>query len=435
MAELYDRWHKKKGTALCEHKLFPSAKHGRGRRWAVRWYDPNTGEQEELLFDTKPAAKRQLNKVGESIDSGRYIAPKDGQVKVGVVAQRWLENRKFKNLRTYAQYESRLNVHIINVIGHLSLVQCKPSVIVEWINGRREAGLDETTIGLIYAHLKAIFESAVEDELIGRNPCSVKSVKDVKPRRSKRPPKKVPVTAVQADAIRTGLPDRYQAIVDVGRGLGMRQGEIFALGPNDIDRSTGMVHVQHQVAWDRGTMVFAPPKCSDNDEERDRYIPLSSEVDFALATHAMLHPPVEVTLPWKTREGEPRTLQLYFTSREHKALNKNYFNYLWKAGLETAGLVEAVNDLAVGRGRRWQKCRDKMMHSLRHLYASERLEEGMSIRTLANRLGHSDPAYTMRRYVHEHDTDFEQERSRIDESFRKSRAKREGTVTPEGTGQ
>ena len=58
------------------------------------------------------------------------------------------------------------------------------------------------------------------------------------------------------------------------------------------------------------------------------------------------------------------------------------------------------------------------MHALRHLYASERIEAGMSIRTLADRLGHTDPAYTLRHYVHEHEPDDEAERRLVDQALR-----------------
>jgi site-specific recombinase XerD len=41
-----------------------------------------------------------------------------------------------------------------------------------------------------------------------------------------------------------------------------------------------------------------------------------------------------------------------------------------------------------------------MMHALRHLFASEAINEGVDVYTLADLLGHEDPAFTLRRYVH-----------------------------------
>jgi len=50
--------------------------------------------------------------------------------------------------------------------------------------------------------------------------------------------------------------------------------------------------------------------------------------------------------------------------------------------------------------RRWEKSRDMMMHALRHLYASMMINGGVDVYTLADRLGHADPAFTLRKYVH-----------------------------------
>ncbi|MFE7545186.1 tyrosine-type recombinase/integrase [Streptomyces platensis] len=36
----------------------------------------------------------------------------------------------------------------------------------------------------------------------------------------------------------------------------------------------------------------------------------------------------------------------------------------------------------------------------RHLFASEAINEGVDVYTLADLLGHEDPAFTLRRYVH-----------------------------------
>ena len=40
------------------------------------------------------------------------------------------------------------------------------------------------------------------------------------------------------------------------------------------------------------------------------------------------------------------------------------------------------------------------MHALRHFYASTLLARAVSIKELADYLGHSDPGFTLRTYVH-----------------------------------
>lgn len=53
----------------------------------------------------------------------------------------------------------------------------------------------------------------------------------------------------------------------------------------------------------------------------------------------------------------------------------------------------------------------------RYLYASTLLDAGESIKALAEFLGHSDPAFTLRRYAHLMPTSEERTRSAVDRLF------------------
>jgi integrase len=354
-----------------------------------------------------------------SLYDGTYVDPKKGETLLKAVAHQWLENQTFDSPRTVTQYESRVRNHIVGPLGELKLRQIKSSTIQTWIKRRRQL-LDETTVGLVFTHLSSILAMAVDDDLIPRNPCETGSVKRAKPRRSKKSAKDVPLSWEQTETLQQHLPGRYQAMVDCGRGLGMRQGEIFGFSPEDVDwlRTDKIVHIRRQVAHDKGTLVFAPPKGGTEDDPKDRYVPLDDDLAILLAEHMRQYPPVEVTLPWLHKNGRPMAVPLVFTTRERKAINKNYINYLWKSSLEAIGVIEALNDRPVGRGRKWEKCRDKMMHALRHLFASEAINEGVDVYTLADLLGHEDPAFTLRRYVHRVSGAVEKARKAVGKRYR-----------------
>jgi integrase len=72
---------------------------------------------------------------------------------------------------------------------------------------------------------------------------------------------------------------------------------------------------------------------------------------------------------------------------------------VWKPALVKAGLIpEPVID---SRGRcRYATTRKEGIHQLRHYYASVMLAGGVSIKELAEYLGHAEPAFTLRVYAH-----------------------------------
>lgn len=189
------------------------------------------------------------------------------------------------------------------------------------------------------------------------NPYSARSVKA--PRLD---PRKVrPWPADRVMAMRTALPDRYRALVELAAGCGLRQGEVFGLAVEDVDFLGGVVHVQRQVKLLHNRPVFAPPK---GGKERD--VPLPESVAFALAGQLTRYPAKEITLPWKTLTGPPVTATLIFSSREGLSLNRNRFNHrVWKPALRAVGVPPH---------------RDNGTHALRHFYASVLLDAGRASR-------------------------------------------------------
>ena len=162
----------------------------------------------------------------------------------------------------------------------------------------------------------------------------------------------------------------------------MRQGEIFAMGPDEIDFLRRKVHVRRQVKRVGGRMWFALPKGG-----KEREVPLPEWVSLRLAAHIEAYPPVEVTLPWNEpgnpkRHGKPVTAALLFTKNGGPVRHSTFNTTAWRPARNAAGIAEGG------------------MHQLRHLYASALLAGGVDIRALSEYLGHHDPAITLRIYAH-----------------------------------
>ena len=98
MADVYDRWHKshpKPTEAECgEHKsrtrqMAPTADHGVGKRWQVRYRDLD-GRQRKENFDTKAEADNRAAEVDVEIRRGSYVVPAETKQTLGAYAQKWL---------------------------------------------------------------------------------------------------------------------------------------------------------------------------------------------------------------------------------------------------------------------------------------------------------------------------------------------------------
>ncbi|MEU2733760.1 site-specific integrase [Streptomyces griseoviridis] len=205
-------------------------------------------------------------------------------------------------------------------------------------------------------------------------------------------------------AVREALPGRYRLLLVIGAGLGLRQGEALGLTLEDIDFAKEVVHVRRQVKMVRAKLCFALPK-----GRKVRDVPLPSSVARAIRQHMEHFAPVPVTLPWddptpaatpvEAKHRRPRTHHLLVTGRERKAINRNYFNsYVWKPALAMAGVIAALDEGSADGARVWEPSREHGSHALRHFFASEELEAGESIVSLARWLGHSDPGFTLRKY-------------------------------------
>ncbi|MFE9204697.1 tyrosine-type recombinase/integrase [Micromonospora sp. NPDC007230] len=395
MAHVEDRWystikHPSGRTERVKSELF-----GKGMRYRVRYIAPDGRERSKSFPDR---AKREADAFLVSVESdklrGTYIDPDAGRITFREYAEEWLRTRSFDE-STRESTEFRVRKHLMPYFGDRQLKAIKPGNVREW--DRSMVGkLAPATRAVVFAHLRTILTAAVDDEKIAKNPCSASSVTPPKPVQRRVVPWKVTTVA----AIRESLSRRYRPAVDLGGGCGMRQGEIFGLGVDDLDLDGGWVHVTRQVKLVRSRLVFGLPK-----NDRDRRVPLPASVAESLRAHLDWCEPVKITLPWEDPfSDEQVTVPLVLTTPRKGAINRSTFDAkAWRPALTAAGIVST---------------RATGMHALRHFYASALLDAGESIKALAEYLGHADPGFTLRVYTHLMPTSEDRTRRAIDDLFR-----------------
>lgn len=352
---------------------------GRPSQWEAVYRDP-TGRQRTKAFRRKVDATAFLATAEADKVRGQWIDPSAGRVTLKAFAEAWLDRQVF-DVATRVQVESRLRLHVLPTFGPLELRAIRPSTVQSWVKGRSEE-LAPGTVKVLLSRVAGVFAAAVEDGLIVSNPCSSRAVRA--PRVERQPV--VPWTAEQVAAVVAAHPAEYRAVPVVAAGGGLRQGEVFGLRVDDVAFLRHRLHVRKQVKLVGGGGPFlAPPK-----RGKLRDVPLADTVGEALAERLRISP--------SGADG------MVFTSRQGGLVNRDRYNEtIWKPALVAAGL---------------EPTRANGMHACRHHYASVMLAGGVSIRALADYLGHDDPAFTLRVYSHLMPDSEDHARRAVDASLR-----------------
>lgn len=347
---------------------------GRPKPWEAVYRDPD-GRQRTKTFARKVDAQRFLTTVESDKLRGDYVDPHE-RTTFGEYAEAWLE-RQTTSAHTRRQTASRLNARILPALGDVELRHIKPSTVQQWLAGLERDGLAPGTVRLYLATISQVLNAAVDDGLLARNPVRSRSVKP-----PAAPDERVDAwTAEQVTAVIDALPDRYRASAVLAAGCGLRKGEAHGLRVGDVDWLRHVVHVRQQLRQD-GT--FGPPK-----RGRVRDVPLPEHVALELSAHLE-----------RCAAGEDG---LIFTDDDGQSVDRQRFDRAWHAALDIAGL---------------SRSRENGMHALRHFYASALLAAGVSVRAVADWLGHADGgALLLRVYAHVMPADADRGRAVVDRAL------------------
>ncbi|WP_410662902.1 tyrosine-type recombinase/integrase [Amycolatopsis sp. lyj-84] len=368
---------------------------GKGERYKVHFYD-EAGKERNKSFPDKQLGKAQkfLTKMQHDVLAGEYIDPDAGKITLRVYVKQWLKGQS-QDAATMQTVRHRLNARVYPKLGDRPLeVVAKVDTLRDWMEWLTDG--DEDTAGVqasyraqLWDLLSAILEAAVVDKKIRANPCKAKSVRRPKPEQRKI----VPWTDAKLHKVQLALPPLYQVMVPLGGGCALRQMEMFGASPDDIDRDALELHVERQIRWIGSVPVFAPPKGG-----KTRIVPLGEGVLDAIDDYCETFEPGTLTLPWLHPGGDPVTVRVLIDKRQcemgkHRgALATN----VWRGGNFTS---DVWNPAVRAAGHDYGKRRDGM-HALRHYCASAWLANGVSIKEVAEYLGHHDPGYTLRLYTH-----------------------------------
>ncbi|TKG67014.1 site-specific integrase [Prauserella endophytica] len=387
-----DLWYlKKRGP---DKRPLPSKRHGRGKRWRVTYEDPNTGKPVNEHFDKKTDAETFENNVKADISRGVYVDLDAGKTTVREYAETW-RTQQLHRPSTAERVERAFRLHVYPDLGDLAMSAVRNSHIRAWMKGRL-AELEESSFGVVFVDVKAMFTDAVDDRIIGRNPCS--GIKRPTPESKDR---FIP-TVAQIRSLADEMLDYYRPIPYVAAGLGLRPAEIFGLEVEHVNFLKREVYVRQQVSRSRelGLHIGKPKtKTSRRDVE------LPKTVADHLAAHMQKYPPATVELEDHLNPRKPhrREARLIFTTSEGNPIFRNTWSATWRRSVRRAGKY----GIPEGFG----------LHGLRHYFATLLIHSGSSVKTVQLALGHASPTTTLNTYIHEWPEATERTRNIVDDAF------------------
>ncbi|MBO2445621.1 site-specific integrase [Actinomadura barringtoniae] len=298
-------------------------------------------------FDTSTDAEVWLVLKEAEIRRGEWINPDLGKITFEEYASQWIDDRVLK-VRTEGLYRGLLRNHLVPTFGKRQIADIREADVRRWRKQRLKA-VGQSTVAKAYQLLKSVLNTAVEDELIRRNPCRIKGAG------TPYTPERQVIPLTKVSEILAASPERYRALILLGTFTTLRWGELAGLRRSHLDLDEGLVHVIDTVAeLDGGQLRDETPKSRAG----RRTVAIPEEIIPDLREHL-------ATFAEHGPEGR------VFIGPRGGPLRRSGFRRTWNKVRAQVGLPEFH------------------FHDLRHVGNTLAASNGASLKELMTRMGHS----------------------------------------------
>jgi integrase len=278
----------------------------------------------------------------------------------------WLErNEGSYTPASLRDQTSRVRLVTEDQIARTPLARLGVAEVDRWLTRMRRSGLGESAIRNRLTVLRAALQQAVVWGWITSNPAALTRAPGVK-----RSPRGVmsPDDAIAVIKAATGIDPVAGLALRVGAVAGARRAEIAALRWTDLDGSVLTIDSAITVIRGSGEGPEAPKLVDTRTKTAERHtVTLDAET---------------VRL-WGELRSERELYGPYVFNIGKEPANPDRIGWWWRRAREAAGI-----------DKHWR------LHDLRHFSATMAIAGGHDVRSVAHRLGHADPAMTLRVYAH-----------------------------------
>lgn len=382
-------------------------KDGRGRNLRTgEYYDAKNqryifrkmvdGERVSISAQDLAELRQQENELLYRMDKGGNLKSRNPRMPLNEYFDFWMETfaKSGRKATTCTNYKSYYNAHIRHSIGEKPIAKITKVDCQRIINGLADNGKAHSTLTNLKSCLNVVFECALDDEIILKNP--VKNIKLPRAGSKKRGAVKEQHTRIFMNYVKNSprYEYAYPAFV-VLFNMGVRIGEMAALTRDDVDFKKNSISVNKTVnryrKADYGfTMAVASPKS----ETSNRILSMNTVVRVALLELVMRSEASDIRLPYVDDAGR---IQGYvsgflFLNSIGNVWNEPSFLSLIKR------ITARLNKEAAEQGT--EQIEDFCPHMARHTYTSLAYSAGGDIKAVSEILGHASASVTLDTYAH-----------------------------------
>ena len=317
---------------------------------------------------SSPKAEKLKTALLSEIDKGIFV--KSTKETIADFMQTWIDGYKGNiTARSYDRYSGIVKGHIIPSIGKIPLAKLSPQHIQKLYADKLAAGLSPRSVRYIHVVLHRALQTALKWHKLTVNPAD-----NVDIPKAQRTDMQIWNESEVIKFLEVARSTPYHCLFYLAIFSGARRGELLALRWQDVDLETGQLSISRSVQHVNGEYVFSQPKTEKS--RRTIALPLSATL--------LLKQLREVTEHTRSRiDQKVKDPDLIFThTYDGIPLRPETVSNAWEH-IAIKAKVKVIR-----------------FHDARHTHASLMLKQGVPLKVVSERLGHSSISVTADVYAH-----------------------------------
>ena len=362
-------------------------------RYMYRYKDERTGTRVAVYAADLPELREKEKEIQKRIDSGLVTTSEAKKVDLNTLYEHYKATLQIRDA-TMANYNALWDHHVKNDIGGMRVVDIRASHIRTFYAEMTRKGYAWGTLKIIHGIFCPLFNMAMEDEIILRNP-AVGNLAGygIKPKEKEaltRDEQKKLMDFVSG----SNSYNIHKPLLEIMIGTACRVGEVSGLTWDNVDLKARELTIDHQIIYKNLGEGWKFYRHDPKTEAGKRIIPISDTLHRAFVEQKKN----QLMLGVRHDVEAAGLMNFVFTAKSGMPYAPNALNNILKNIVGAYNKKEqkaAIRELRIPEELPHLSC-----HSLRHTGCTRMAENGMDLKVLQYIMGHADASVTMDIYNH-----------------------------------